>query len=61
MGVPMELPLDDGGLDLGDAPPLLDEVPSEGEELVVLPDNDILGDSELLGKKPGGCLGEGLE
>ena len=36
----MELPPDDEGLDLGDAPPL----PDEGQELPGLPDNDILGE-----------------
>jgi len=36
----MELPPDDGGLDLGDAPPL----PDEGQELPGLPDDDTLGD-----------------
>ena len=36
----MELPPDDGGLDLGDAPPLPDDVPDEGQ----VPDDDILGD-----------------
>ena len=36
----MELPPDDEGLDLGDAPPL----PDEGQELLGLPDDDILGD-----------------
>ena len=36
----MELPPDDEGLDLGDAPPL----PDEGQELPGLPDDDILGD-----------------
>ena len=40
----MELPRDDEGLDLGDAPPLPDEVPGEGQELPGLPDDDILGD-----------------
>ena len=40
----MELPPDDGGLDLGDAPPLPDEVPDEGQELPGLPDDDNLGD-----------------
>ena len=40
----MELPPDDEGLDLGDAPPLPDEAPSEGRELPGLPDDDILGD-----------------
>ena len=38
----MQLPPDDdGGLDLGDAPPLL---PDEGQEVLGLPDDDILGD-----------------
>ena len=36
----MELPPDDEGLDLGDAPPL----PDEGQELPELPDDDMLGD-----------------
>ena len=36
----MELPPDDEGLDLGDAPPL----PDEGQELLGLPDDDTLGD-----------------
>ena len=36
----MELPPDDEGLDLGDAPLL----PDEGQELRGLPDDDILGD-----------------
>ena len=36
----MELPPDDGGLDLGDAPLL----PDGGQELLGLPDDDILGD-----------------
>ena len=36
----MELPPDDEGLDLGDAPPL----PDEGQELPGLPDDDTLGD-----------------
>ena len=36
----MELPPDDEGVDLGDAPPL----PDEGQELPGLPDDDILGD-----------------
>ena len=36
----MELPPDDEGLDLGDAPPL----PDEGQELPGLPDDDISGD-----------------
>ena len=40
----VELPPDDGGLDLGDAPPLPDEVPDEGQELPGLPDDDNLGD-----------------
>jgi len=40
----MELPPDDWGLDLGDAPPLPDGVPDEGQELLCLPDDDILGD-----------------
>jgi len=40
----MELPPDDWGLDLGDAPPLPDEVPDEGQELPGLPDDDIMGD-----------------
>ena len=40
----MELPPDDGGVDLGDAPPLPDGVPDEGQELPGLPDDDILGD-----------------
>ena len=36
----MQLPPDDdGGLDLGDAPPLL---PDEGQEVLGLPDDDIL-------------------
>ena len=35
----MQLPPDDEGLDLGDAPPL----PDEGQELPGLPDDDILG------------------
>ena len=39
----MELPPGDGGLDLGDAPLLPDGVPDEGQELPVLPDDDILG------------------
>ena len=38
----MQLPPDDdGGLDLGDAPPLL---PDEGQEVLGLPDDDIWGD-----------------
>ena len=37
----MELPPDDGGLDLGDAPPPL---PDEGQEVLGLPYDDILGD-----------------
>ena len=37
----MQLPPDDGGLDLGDAPPLL---PDEGQEVLDLPDDDVLGD-----------------
>ena len=40
----MELPPDDGGVDLGGAPPLPDEVPDEGQELPGWPDADILGD-----------------
>ena len=36
----MELPPDDEGLDLGDAPPL----PDEGQELPGLPDDDMFGD-----------------
>ena len=36
----MELPPDDEGLDLGDAPPL----PDEGQELLGLPVDDIFGD-----------------
>ena len=36
----MELPPDDGGLDLGDAPLL----PDEGQEVLGLPYDDILGD-----------------
>ena len=36
----MELPPDDEGWDLGDAPPL----PDEAQELPGLPDDDILGD-----------------
>ena len=40
----MELPPDDGGLDLGDPPPLPDGVPGEGQELLGLSDDDILGD-----------------
>ena len=40
----MELPPDDGGLDLGDAPLLPDGVPDEGQELLGLPDDDMLGD-----------------
>ena len=36
----MEPPPDDGGLDLGDAPLL----PDEGQEVLGLPDDDILGD-----------------
>ena len=36
----MQLPADDGGLDLGDAPLL----PDEGQEVLGLPDDDILGD-----------------
>ena len=36
----MGLPPDDEGLDLGDAPPL----PDEGQELLGLPDEDMLGD-----------------
>ena len=36
----MELPPDDGGLDLSDAPLL----PDGGQELLGLPDDDILGD-----------------
>ena len=35
----MQLPPDDGGLDLGDAPLL----PDEGQEVLGLPDDDILG------------------
>ena len=42
--MPMELPPDDGGLDLGDAPLLPDGVPDEGQELLGFPDDDILGD-----------------
>ena len=61
----MELPPDDEGLDLGDAPPL----PDEGQELPGLPDDDILGDMfgdhladpEMAGKEPDGYLGGGLE
>ena len=34
----MQLPLDDGGLDLGDAPLL----PDEGQEVLGLPDDDML-------------------
>ena len=37
----MQLPPDDGGLDHGDAPPLL---PDEGQEVLDLPDDDVLGD-----------------
>ena len=40
----MALPPDDKGLDLGDAPPLPNEVPGEGQELPGLPDDDILDD-----------------
>ena len=36
----MELPPDDAGLDLGDAPLL----PDEGQEVIGLPDDDMLGD-----------------
>ena len=36
----MQLPPDDGGLDLGDAPLL----PAEGQEVLGLPYDDILGD-----------------
>ena len=36
----MELPPGDGGLDLGDAPLL----PDEGQVVLGLPDDDILGD-----------------
>ena len=36
----MELPPDDAGLDLGDAPPL----PDEEQELAVLPDDYMFGD-----------------
>ena len=37
----MQLPPDDRGLDLGDAPPLL---PDEGQEVLGLPYDDVLGD-----------------
>ena len=37
----MQLPPDDRGLDLGDAPPLL---PDERQEVLDLPDDDVLGD-----------------
>ena len=65
----MELPPDDGGLDLGDAPLLPDGVPDEGQELLGLPDDDILGDvfgdhladPEWLEKEPDGYHGGGLE
>ena len=40
----MELPPDDAGVDLADAPHLPDEVPDEGQELPGLPDDDICGD-----------------
>ena len=64
----MELPPDDGGLDLGDAPPLPDGVPDEGQELPGLPDDDISGDvfgdhladQEWLEKESGGYLSGGL-
>ena len=42
--MPLELPPDDDGLDLGVAPPLPDEVPDEGQELPGLPDDYIWGD-----------------
>ena len=38
----MQLPPDDGGLDLGDAPLLPDAEPDEGQELPGLPDDDML-------------------
>ena len=43
----MELPPDDEGVDLGDAPPL----PDEGQQLPGLPDDDTLWLEELLGSQ----------
>ena len=45
-------------MDLGDAPPLPDDVPSEGEELLDLPSNDMLGDLKWPERSLAGVLVE---